>query len=66
MENYLLEHKYEISQQEILARPREILEPYSYQESERQKIVWSFPNSIFAAYKEDNRKLMDKCFEYDW
>ena len=27
---------------------------------------WIFSQSVFANYKPDNQKILDKCFEVDW
>lgn len=32
----------------------------------RPKTPWDFNKSIFAAYKQDNEDLLNKCFEADW
>jgi Ran GTPase-activating protein (RanGAP) involved in mRNA processing and transport len=31
-----------------------------------QKIPWTFPISLFAAYQQDTDELMAECFEHDW
>jgi len=30
------------------------------------KTPWDFYKSVFRTYKQDNKKLLDDCFEVDW
>jgi len=31
-----------------------------------QRTPWIFKKSAFRLYKEDDKKILDKCFEFDW
>ena len=33
---------------------------------ESLKTPWDFYKSVFKAYRSDNKKIIDECFEIDW
>ena len=47
----------------FLAKPRQI---FNACEKTKPPDAWSFENSFFAGYKNDNEAIMYKCFEFDW
>lgn len=40
--------------------------PYQLKGRKRLKTPWDFFKSVFKAYRVDNDRLLDQCFEIDW